>query len=194
VGSVGSVGAEVTSAVGALLGMVDWSAVRSMPGGSGFVPQSVARLLLAESEEDAAAAYWELDNRVVVQGQLFEAARWIVAPLVSALQVRLAPPSRRRVVDLLVEIALGVPDQSECEAGNEELGEACRQEIKQGLWCFYGLLDDDDARVRIGAIDVLDAVDSDRRRLARVMAEVGSHDHDPDVRARAVEAGREAIG
>ena len=177
-----------------LLGTVEWGHVRSALGGSGFVPESLQRLSLAETDEEANAAYWTLDNRVVVQGQLFEAARWLVGPLVSAMQAGLASPARRRVVDLLVEIALGTPDQSELLVGNEQLGDACRQEITHGLWCFYGLLDDHDARVRMGAIEVLDAVEFDRLRLARVMLEVGLHDADPAVRARASEVQPESAG
>lgn len=187
-------GAEVSVVLTGLIGTVDWAAARSMLGGSAFVPESLARLLRAESDEEAEAAYWELDNRVVVQGQLFDAARLLVGPLVSALQTRLAPSARRQVVDLLVEIALGTPDQSELLLGNEELAAQCRREIERGLWCFYGLLDDGDARVRMGAVDVLDAVESDRGRLSRVMLEVSQRDPDSAVRSRASEVGPGPVG
>lgn len=186
-GLTGLVGKKVDVVLYGLLQTVDWNHVRSAMGGSGFVPESLKRLNQAKTDEEANEAYWTLDNRVVVQGQLFDAARWVVGPLVSTLQAGVAAPARRRVVDLLVEIALGVPHQSELQAGNEQLGEACRQQLKLGLWCFYGLLNDHDARVRIGAIDILEALEVDQPRLGAVMSELRDRDSDPAVRLRAAE-------
>jgi hypothetical protein len=173
-----------------LLGGVDWSAVRSIMGGSDFVPGSLARLVSATSEDAATTAYWELDNRVVVQGQLFPAARLVIGPLLAALQAGLPVPARRLVVDLLVEIALGAPDESELALGNDKLDASCRQEFRQGIWGLYGLLDDAEAQVRIGALEILDAVEVDRERLLRVAAEIAERDTDAGTRSRATQVRR----
>jgi hypothetical protein len=173
-----------------LLGGVDWSAVRSIMGGSDFVPGSLDRLLSATSQDAATTAYWELDNRVVVQGQLFPAAQWVIGPLLSALQAGLPLPARQRVVDLLVEIALGAPDESELALGNDKLDDACRREFRQGTWGLYGLLEDEDPTVRIGAVEILDAVEVDRERLLRVAAEIAQRDTDAETRSRAAQVRR----
>ncbi len=171
-----------------LLSGIVWDDVRSLPGGSGFVPDALLRLMAADSDAAAEEAYWELDNRVVVQGGLFEVAQFVIAPLLCALQDSVTLSAKPKVVDLLVEIALGEPDESELAGGNSDLGERCRAELRHGLWQFYGLLGDADSSVRIGAILVLQTIETDRSRLARVLNVVSVMDPDPQVRRRAIES------
>lgn len=173
-----------------LLGSVDWDSKRSSLGSSEFVPRAVTSLLSAVTPAEAKAAYWQLDNRVVVQGQLFEAAQHVIGPLLVGLQGSLSPAARHRVVDLLVEFVLATPDESEKELGNLNLDRACRQEIERGTWSIYPLLEDPDARVREGSIELLDAVESDRTRLATALALLAEADPEERVRARALEARR----
>jgi len=159
---------------------------RSNLGSSGFVPQAVTELLAAETHDEAKAAYWKLDNRVVVQGQLFESAQHVIGPLLVGLQGPLSA-ARHRVVDLLVEFVLAVPDESENARGKLNVDQACREEIARGTWSIYPLLEDPDARVREGAIELLDAVESDRERLVAVLAPLVEADPEDRVRNRAAE-------
>lgn len=162
------------------LDAVDWGSLRAM-GRADAVPDAVRRLVESESDRDADAAFWQLVNNVVVQGQLFEAALPLVPILLAALAGPLAPPARVRVVDLLAEIASGRPDESERVAGNAGLGRACRAEAAEGLWLVYSLLLSGDARLREHAVQIVYATNPDRDRVVEVLDEVA---HDPDERVR----------
>lgn len=142
----------------------DWERLRSMGGGAGFVPQAIHRMLHAVSTEDAGTAYWQLDNRVVVQGQLFEAAQ------ATAHEVATAPcrgdasnPGLCRALDILVEIASGEPDRSEIAIGNTQLADRCRVMLRQFLPCWYSIGESKDERVLLGLLDLLEVLEDDAR-------------------------------
>ena len=73
----------MVSAVNVELDRYDWGSLRTCAGTAAEVPAAVAALVAATTEADAEHAYSEtsLDNEVVVQGNLFQAA----VPLVSVL-------------------------------------------------------------------------------------------------------------
>ena len=167
---------------------VDWGAQRSILGHSTFVPSAIGRLLAAQTNEEAREAYWELDNRVVVQGQLFEVSRLLVPVLMVSLTGDLAHPARIRVLDLLFEIASGEPDISEEERGNPFLGNECRAIIAKGLWTLYGLFLSEDAEVRLRIIQILTVVGDSDQRLIPILEYVGKEDEVDRVRQRAAVA------
>ena len=104
----------------------DWSQLRTAIGPATFVPDAIDRMLGAHSDSEAADAYWELDNRVVIQGQLFEAAEQTTMTLLSRLLSGDSTPAGvGRALDLLVEIAAGEPDTTELARGNDGLAERC---------------------------------------------------------------------
>lgn len=149
-----------------LVERVPWAGLRSASGDSNFVPSAIQDLLAASSDGDAEEAYWRLDNDVVVQGQLFESARWVVGPLVAALGQEQRSFIREHVTNLLVEIAYGGPHERELAAGGDpDLAARCLDELRGGLWLYYRLLDDPVPMVRLSALDLLDAVERDRGRL-----------------------------
>ncbi|MEU4192304.1 hypothetical protein AB0E69_10415 [Kribbella sp. NPDC026611] len=166
----------------------DWNVLRSMIGGAAFVPGAVSRMINATTIEDASKAYWELDNRVVVQQQLFESAVW-TAILVSDAICNEMPSDvgMRRALDLLVEIAEGEPDQSELALGNRDLGDVCRRELSRFLPCFRGLATNDDEHIVLGALDLLDILEVDRQRLRELAEAVLRRDAGPAPKARARE-------
>src|SRR6266446_2878583 len=166
-----------------MLASVDWRRTRSLTGSSSdSVPDAFRRLIDAQTDADASEAYWMLDNRVVVQGRLFEASEKLVAPLLGALELDLSPSARHRVVELLTEIAVGVTGKEELAIGNSGLGDACRAAIRLGLPRIYVLLQDPDRRVRAAVLHILDAVELDRTRLAAAAASVARTDPDEEVR------------
>lgn len=67
------------------VGVPDWRSLRTLIGPADFVPTVIDRLLTATTDDEASTAYWELDNRVVVQGQLFEAAEAVAHELVTRI-------------------------------------------------------------------------------------------------------------
>lgn len=144
----------------------DWSGLRSVVGGAEFVPGAVTRMVHATTAEDASSAYWELDNCVVVQGQLFEAAAWTArAVCVAICNGEPTALGLGRALDLLVEIAAGEPGQSELALGNSELGNLCREELGKHLLCFRGLTASEDDRVLLAVLDLLEILESDRSEL-----------------------------
>jgi hypothetical protein len=166
----------------------DWKTCSTLtPGGGGRIPAAVRALLAARSSSSADAAYWQLDNHVVVQGQLFGAALPLVPVLLAALGGELAPAARLRVADLLVEITCGTADESEARAGNGELGQACRAAARAGLWLLYALLRDADAPMHERVLQILYAVDDDRSRVSELLTHLASEGQDARVRAAAAE-------
>lgn len=120
----------------------------------------------ATTPEEAESAYWELDNRVVVQGQLFESAAW-TARIVSDAICNGEPSEFGLTsgLDLLVEIAAGEPDQSELAHGNKELGNLCRRELRQFLPCFRRFALSGVDRTLIGVMNLLDLLEIERERV-----------------------------
>lgn len=121
------------------VGPQNWASLRTSIGGAQFVPEVIDRVVHAGSPEEATTAYWELDNVVVVQGQLFDSAvptsRLLVRSICGQDYTASGLP---RALDLLVELAYGESDQSEVERGNGGLGSQCRRTISSGLFLSQG--------------------------------------------------------
>lgn len=108
----------------------EWRDLRTLLGSADYVPEALDRMPTARSADDATAAYWELDNRVVVQGQLFSAAERLAYSIVERICAGdYTEAGLPRAVDLLVELACGEADESEIELGNDDLGQRCRERI-----------------------------------------------------------------
>lgn len=170
-----------------LIEQIEWEALRSASGQAGFVPGAVRELLGSSLADDAEEAYWKLDNDIVVQGQLFESARWVIQPLLVALSQPRPSFVREQIANLLVEIAFGGPHEHELAAGGDpQLAERCVDELQGGLATFYGLLDESAPMLRLGGLDLLDAAERDRARLYVAAAGLLS-DPDGKVARRAAE-------
>lgn len=140
----------------------EWAQLRTSIGDAAPVPSTIARLLHAQSAEEADGFYWELDNCVVVQGQLYDSAPPTAHALVQAIcEHDFTAPGLPWCLDLLVELAYGESDVSEVERGNHDLGERCRAETRAGLPCIKALIDREDDQVLLGVLDLVDRVESD---------------------------------
>jgi len=161
-----------------------WGRLETASGTAEHVPDALKHLAQARTEDEAKAAYWELDNEVVVQGRLYEAAVPVVSVLLAMLQGQLSRVARARVVDLLVEIALGDPP-ARGDKPDGGLGELCRALVREGIWTVYGLLLDEDPAIRQCALLVVANLDTDAARARRVLAHLSKTDADERTRARA---------
>jgi hypothetical protein len=146
----------------------DWSALRAVSGHAGLVPDALRAMFKSTTPEEAKSAYWRLENYVVVQGQLSEAA----VPVVSVVLAALAWPDRPRwvrisLLELLFQIVNGYSDQSEVALGSDDLDESCKASARQGLWVLYRELVDGE---RAAAKDVLEVIEVDHDRLVAVLA------------------------
>jgi hypothetical protein len=157
------------------LDAVDWASLRTQTRNADDVPDAVRAMVSVEDHDAGWRAYCRLDNYVMVQGRLYEAAQYLIPVLLAALAGPLSGAARRAVADLLADLALGAADPSEAEAGNMELDAKCREAFREGLWLGYQLLLDPDSAVVASAIHIVNEADPDRRRVARTMEWLGSH-------------------
>ncbi len=105
----------------------DWSRLRAARSAAG-IPAAITELVNATTSEEADAAYWKIDNEVVVQGALFESALPTTRCLTIALH-RCTPAARPRVLELLVQLASGEAHPNEIEQGNAGIAGACGREL-----------------------------------------------------------------
>jgi len=119
---------------------LDWSSLRASGDAAG-VPAALLALQQATDEREALRAYWRIDNVVVVQGRLYEAA----LPTVNALLIGLTgctTVARPHLLELLVQLASGETAPSEVMLGNLQLAERCRAALPAGLSVFLALLEE----------------------------------------------------
>jgi len=96
------------------IGRHQWSRLRSFAGDASRLPAAIEALVFAESDEDAKAAYWRIDNVALVQGRLSESA----LPVTSCLLVGLPfarGKGRAHIFDLLATIAGGHDEHVDTE-------------------------------------------------------------------------------
>jgi hypothetical protein len=60
---------------------IDWASLRTAHGNAAHVPDALVRLH-SDREDARRSAYWQLDNYVVLQGSLFEAAPFVADELI----------------------------------------------------------------------------------------------------------------
>jgi len=162
----------------ALLDSVDWDGLRTIRGTANEVPRNLRRLAETQTDEEAVSAYWYLDNEIVVQGKVFQAAAPVVSVLLAMLEGSLSGPARHWTMELLVQISCGWADVSEIALGNSDVIEECRRRAREGIWTIYGQLLDPDREVRECALEVVATIDLERQRVARELTAVADNDHD----------------
>lgn len=131
----------------------DWSSLRAN-GDASKVPEALIALQNATDEGEALRAYWRIDNVVVVQGALFEAA----FPTVTALSIGLSnctDVARPHILELLVQLVSGEPTLSERISGNEALAEDCRSVLPNALSTLFALLETAHPNEQMHCIDLL---------------------------------------
>ncbi|MFC5173696.1 hypothetical protein ACFPRK_24310 [Streptomyces mutomycini] len=148
---------------------IRWEEFRTLGNRSGAVPGALRRLLAAADEDDALAAYWDLENVVVVQGQLHSAALPTVSVLLAGLLGELSADARDLVLELLQQIVMGESDEDEAVLGSTDLGDRCREAARTGLWVVYRELG---TRRGETAQAILERIESEKPRLAAHLAGV----------------------
>ncbi|GAA3375490.1 hypothetical protein GCM10020367_43500 [Streptomyces sannanensis] len=146
---------------------IGWSDFHTLGDRSENVPGALRRLLAAGTEDEAMGAYWELENVVVVQGQLYSAALPTLSVLLAALLDDLSVDARDLVMELIYQIVAGEADEEEAARGNSDLGDRCRDSARSGLWPIYRELG---TRRRESAEAVLERIETDKQRLNAYLA------------------------
>lgn len=137
---------------------VPWNEVRVASGKAGHVPEALIGLL-SPDEEAQNRSYWRLDNEVVLQSDLYEAAYFVVPVLVQMLSDRVTH-GRERIYDLLYEIANGyAPPTTLCRTRDGRLlplQHVCAEELKKGRTVFDRDAMDEDPRVGAKAMELVE--------------------------------------
>jgi hypothetical protein len=145
------------------LSAIPWTEKSVASGNAANVPQALAGLL-SPDETVRDRSYWQLDNEVVLQSDLYEAACLVVPFLIRFLSERV-PHGRDRIYDLLYEIANGdAPSTVACcttEGEELPLKEACTRELKKGLTVFLRDTSDENPLIREKAKDLLELLTGD---------------------------------
>jgi hypothetical protein len=120
------------------LSEIAWTEKAVASGKASHVPQALTGLI-SHDEKIRNRSYWQLDNEVVLQSDLFEAAYFVIPFLIQYLDERVSY-GRDRIYDLLLEIANGyAPANVRCltsERDEVSLMAACTRELKKGLPTF----------------------------------------------------------
>ena len=148
---------------------VAWSEKSVASGKADMVPEALAGLLSTD-ENLRNRSYWQLDNEVVLQSDLYEAAYFVIPFLIDFLRVKVVH-GRDRIYDLLYEIANGhAPSSILCRTkdGDEvPLMDACLREVKKGISVFRRDLTDANHRISQKAKELLDLLETDEEENGR---------------------------
>ena len=151
-----------------LLNAISWENLHTSHGDASAVPAAVRLLAGAATREETDVAYWQLDNVVVVQGQVFDSALALIPVLLTLLGGELNDPISARVLDLLFELQGGDLHEDEIRRNNVSLGDRCTDALAGGLPLYWESLGSEDALVRRTATDLIGSLepDANRRTLA----------------------------
>jgi hypothetical protein len=110
---------------------IEWSKIKTAHGFAAHIPEQILKLD-SPAVEDRKKAYWQIDNYVILQSDLYESAYYVIDPLVKLLKVA---THKQEILNLLIEIANGyAPDTVVIELDNgikKTLIEACRDKLRE---------------------------------------------------------------
>ncbi len=138
------------------LSNINWSSLEQAHGTAEHIPEAIQGLV-SESASEREAAYWKLDNHVVLQSDLYEAAFYIIPFLIEILESGL-DPGREHVYGLLYEIANGHASDSTVVIYNGEkfpLMNACHNAVGKHLPTYLDEVESEEANYRNDALELL---------------------------------------
>lgn len=109
---------------------INWAQIQTAVGNASHIPENI-KLLASDDEKIRYNAYWKIDNYAILQGDLHEAAYYIIDPLIALLH---ETKHKTEVIDLLTEIALGYAINDNfitIERTKTPLLNACRNKLLQ---------------------------------------------------------------
>ncbi len=145
----------------------DWSSAEVAPGAESDLLAALQGLWCARSEEEAVAAYWCLDNVVVVQGSVYGGAVLVVGPAVR-MAVLGSVWTRRWALELVLQVVAGWSVGA--AVGDRSLVEQSRAQVRCSIDLVYVLLSDPISDVRELAAEVLACCEVDPQRFDERLA------------------------
>lgn len=156
---------------------VDWENLKQAHGNARHVPEAI-KGLVSNDPEIREASYWKLDNYVVLQSDLYEAAFYIIPFLVEILKSDILF-GRNYVYDLLFEIANGYASEDLlCVYGNKEvpLKDACRNAIANEIELYLFEVRNSSSKFRLDALGLLISLDEYEEKIIPELAEILKHE------------------
>ncbi|MFI9455915.1 hypothetical protein [Amycolatopsis sp. NPDC052450] len=154
----------------ALIESIRWVSLRTASGDGRNLPQVFRSLASATSLAEAESAYWNIDNEVIVQGEIYEAAEAALEIALSMSSTVPPGPVRKCLAELIQQIVFSQPHSSEVKEGNREIIARCLSLAAEATWVFYGWLSDLDQDVRECALLTLHRVENNDARKSTVFA------------------------
>ena len=115
------------------------------------------------------ASYWKLDNHVVLQGDLYQSAFYVI-PFMIEIIFSKTQHSRGLAYDLLFEIANGfaVEDES-CLYKDMELSltDACKAAVSDGMCWYLEEVADMTSKYRENALDLIISLEKNQFQLLK---------------------------
>jgi len=145
--------AAVAGVAESLIQGTDWSKLREATGTASGVGVALLDLLTASTPEATRDPYWRIENHVVVQGEVFEAAEACTGVLVAALVDERPRHVRICILDILFQILGGSP--SPTTGTPPDVLERCQAAAREGLW---GLVREAACGERDAAWEVLELI------------------------------------
>lgn len=114
---------------------IPWSQIKTAHGVATHIPDAIRRLN-SEYKENRKEAYWQIDNFAVLQSDLYEAAYYVIEPVVELME-QSEGTNLLYVFAILTEIALGYADEAcgsriiEDNGISIPLEQACRGKLRE---------------------------------------------------------------
>lgn len=171
------------------LDKVNWAKLSQAQGTSEHVPDAL-KSLISDDDKEQEASYWKLDNHVVLQGDLYEAAFYVIPFLLEILATAIRN-GRSYVYDLLFEIANGfAPEEISCDYDGKTLTltEACKRAVAGGKGLYLKEVSDSNSDFRENALDLIISLEEYAVDIVPMLKEIRDKETDSEFKAMLEEA------
>lgn len=132
----------------------NWPNLRCQDGDASHIPAALADLVNALSSEDVKRAYWRIDNYVIVQGALYEAAVPTASCLV-AVMPRCTSAALTWALELMVQLGNGETAPEEKQIASNDLRAECIRELLRGVGMYFDILQHGNDEQSLHCVDLL---------------------------------------
>lgn len=142
---------------------INWNTIKTSNGTAVNIPEAL-ELLKSNLLEDRKKGYWLIDNHAILQSDLYEAAYYVIDPLIDLLH-SIEIEKKSLIIDLLIEIAYGcAPISMFIVVDNERipLQNACRLKLRkeeEEIELLTHKMEDKKMKDKLN--ELLDAINSD---------------------------------
>lgn len=174
---------------------INWARLTQATGNSEHVPSAI-KGIISNDEKEQEASYWKLDNHVVLQGDLYQAAFYVIPFLLEILAATIQS-GRRYVYDLLFEIANGfAPKEVSCDYDGVTLTltEGCKRAVAGGLNLYLEEVSNNNSACRENALDLIISLEVFAGNVIPRLIEIKDREASPEFQEKLEEAIAEING